>query len=136
MKTHHLFISHSWSYSDQYQRLINLLNERSYFRFKDYSVPSNDPILGERTDQALSDAIRRQMSPCGVVMITAGIYVAYRKWIQKEIEIARHGFQMAKPIVAIKPWANCRMSASVREAASRIVGWNTESVINAIKEVS
>ena len=38
MKTYNLFISHSWSYSDQYDRLIRLLRERAHFSFRDYSV--------------------------------------------------------------------------------------------------
>ena len=44
MRTFNLFISHSWAYVDQYQRLLNLLRDRSYFRFKDYSVPPDSPL--------------------------------------------------------------------------------------------
>ena len=136
MKTHHLFISHSWSYSDQYQRLIKLLEKRSYFNFKDYSVPRDDPIHDKGTDEALKEAIRQKMSPCGVVLILAGVYATHSKWILKEIELAERGFKVAKPIVAIEPWASSRASVAVREAASRVVGWNTESVVRAIRELS
>ena len=44
MKTYNLFISHSWSYPDAYERFINLLKARPYFAFKDYSVPPDDPF--------------------------------------------------------------------------------------------
>ena len=51
MRTHNLSISHSWSYSDEYDRLVRLLQQRRYFQFRNYSVPRDDPIhnaLGDR----------------------------------------------------------------------------------------
>ena len=136
MKTHNLFISHSWSYSKQYDRLVSLLQERSYFRFKNYSVPRNDPIHGAGTDAKLREAIRIQMAPCGVVIILAGVYASYSKWIDKEIALAEHGFGKRKPIIAIEPWGSERTSALVKEAADRIVKWNTESVVGAVRELA
>ena len=55
MRTHHLFISHSWACRDAYERLVGLLNRRPYFRFKDYSVPRDHPIHNARTVGALSE---------------------------------------------------------------------------------
>lgn len=136
MRTHHLFISHSWNYSDAYERLVDLLRNRSYFSFKDYSVPRNDPIHDAGTDAQLRQAIRRQMAPCGVVLILAGVYATYSKWIEKEIRLAKRDFNQPKPVVAIKPWASKRISIPVQEAADRIVGWNTDSVVGAIRKLS
>ncbi|OPY56750.1 MAG: hypothetical protein A4E55_01950 [Pelotomaculum sp. PtaU1.Bin035] len=42
--TYNLFISHSWTYSDAYDKLIGLLNSDPYFSYKNYSVPKDDPI--------------------------------------------------------------------------------------------
>ena len=39
-----LFISHSWTYSDAYDRLIDLLNAAPNFAYMNYSVPKDDPI--------------------------------------------------------------------------------------------
>ena len=36
---YNLFISHSWAYGDAYDGLINLLNKRRYFEYRNYSVP-------------------------------------------------------------------------------------------------
>lgn len=77
MKTYHLFISHSWSYSDTYERLVNLLRQKSYFRFSDYSVPRNDPIHNVGTDAELRAAIKEKMAYCSVVLILAGVYATY-----------------------------------------------------------
>ena len=136
MRTHNLFVSHSWSYSDNYDKLVALLRKRSYFRFKDYSVPRNDPIHDAETDYALREAIRNKMKPCGAVLVLAGIYATYSKWIDIEIDLAKSGFEKSKPIIAIKPWGSQRTSVLVKESADKIVRWNTESIVNAIRELA
>lgn len=133
MRTPNLFISHSWRYADQYGRLINLLKARKYFDFKDYSVPPDDPIHNARNDAQLRRAIRAQMIPCQVVLILAGVYATYSKWITIEIDLAQSGFNYPKPIIAIRPRGNTHISKRVQLAADEIVGWNTESIVRAIR---
>ena len=135
MKTYHLFLSHSWTYSDHYDRLISLLRARPYFAFKDHSVPKNDPVHDADSDAELRRAIRDHMQGCHVVLIIAGVYATYSEWINIEIDLAKNGFSDPKPILAIKPWGNVNISQPVREAADRIVGWNTESIVGAIREL-
>ena len=135
MRTHNLFISHSWSHSDAYERLVALLSRRTYFRFKNYSVPRNNPINNAKTDDALREAIRTKILPCGVVLVLAGVYATYRKWIDIEIELAKSGFSNPKPILAIEPWGSQRTSSLVKQSASRVVRWNTESIVKAIREL-
>ena len=61
--------------------------------------------------------------------------LTFRLWINKEIDIAQSGFSSSKPIIAIQPWAAEKTSTVVKNAADRIVGWNTKSIVNAIKEL-
>lgn len=128
---YNLFISHSWTYSDSYIKLVALLNARSYFSYKNYSVPKNDPIHHARYDYQLKEAIRAKMRPVSCVLILAGVYATYSKWINIEIELAQ---EMGKPIIAVEPWGAERTSAAVKNAADKIVGWNTYSIISAIRE--
>lgn len=130
---YNLFISHSWSYGDAHERLTDLLTARPYFFFKDFSVPKNNPIHNAPNANALYQAIYNQMRPSSVVLIMAGVYATYSKWINLEIQIAKKEFQVAKPIIAVRPWAQTNMSTVVQDAADEIVGWNTESVIAAIR---
>ena len=74
-----LFISHSWTYGDQHDRLIELLNNRPYFGFIDYSVPEDDPIHDAPYDWQLYEAIKNKIRPCHVVIILAGVYSTYSK---------------------------------------------------------
>ena len=128
--TYNLFISHSWAYSDAYEKLVNLLDEKPYFSYKNYSVPKDDPIHHANSDYQLKAAIKNQMQPASCVLILAGVYSTYSKWINIEIEIAR---SMGKKIIAVQPWGAERTSAVVKNAADAIVGWNTDSIVYAIR---
>lgn len=128
-----LFISHSWRYSTDYSRLVDLLNNRTYFPFYDYSVPKDDPIEDCRTDAQLKVAITARMKPASVAIFLAGVYATHSKWIRRELEIAR---EMDKPILAIKPRGNERVSTLVAEAADETVNWNTESIVAAIRRLA
>lgn len=136
MRTYNLFISHSWAYEDAYDRLVNLLNQDSSFHFRNYSVPKNDPIHNANSDAALYRAIVNQIAPSSVVLILAGVYSTYSKWINKEIEIAQSEFLVPKPILAIAPWGSEKTSTVVKEAADEIVQWNSSSIIAAIKRLA
>jgi len=135
-KTFRLFISHSWAYSDTYESLINLLSKPPAFPFIDYSVPRNDPIHRAGTDRALAEAIRRQMAPCHAVLMLAGVYSTYSKWINNEIALAAGAFGSPKPIIGIAPWGQANLSSVVQEAAVSVVRWQKSSIENAIRVYS
>ena len=132
--TYNLFISHSWAYGDAYEKLIGLLDSKGgYFPYKNYSVPQNDPIHNAPNQVALRAAIERQIKPASVVLILAGVYSTYSKWINVEIEIAK---QFGKPIIAIEPWGSEKTSAVVKNAADKIVKWQTDSIVSAIRAIA
>lgn len=135
-KTFNIFISHSWSYADAYRRLINLLENRPYFHFVDYSVPRNDPIHNPSNDRELYEAIWNRMRPCHIVLIMAGVYSTYSRWINKEIRIAKKDFSNPKPILAIKPRGNINVSSVVGDNADAQVNWSTESIVRAIRRLA
>ena len=131
MQTYHLFISHSWNYADKHGRLVELLSAHPSFSFKNFSVPPETPIVGALNDMQLELAIENKIRPCSAVLIMAGVYSTYSKWINKEIEIAK---RLGKVIIAIRPFAAERMSTVVRDAAHAECAWNTDSIVNAIRQ--
>jgi hypothetical protein len=133
MKIYNLFISHSWAYSDAYDGLVSLLDKRSYFEYRNHSVPKNDPIHTNGTDGELYGAIKNKVIYCNEVIILAGVYSSYSKWIDKEIKIAE---DLKKPIIAVEPWGSERTSRVVKEHADKIVKWNTESIVDAIRDLA
>jgi hypothetical protein len=128
--TYNLFISHSWNYSDTYEGLIKLLNANPYFDYRNYSVPKDNPIHNAPYVYQLKEAIRKQMQPVSCVIILAGVYSTYSKWINIEIELAK---SMNKKIIAVEPWGAERTSTVVKSAADQIAKWNTNSIIKAIR---
>jgi hypothetical protein len=132
MKTYNIFISHSWAYGDAYEKLVNFFNEASYFSYKNFSIPKNDPVHVS-TDKELKQAIENKISLCHSIVILAGVYATYSKWINKEIEIA---VAKGKPIIAIQPWAAEKTSQVVKNNADVIVGWNSKPIVQAIKDYS
>lgn len=130
---YNLFISHSWTYNNTYEDLTKLLDNANYFSYKNYSVPKDDPIHNANNDRELYNAIEEQIRHASVVLILAGVYSSYSKWIDKEIEIAQN---LNKPILAIEPWGLEKTSAKVKNYADRIVKWNTDSIVSAIRNIS
>ena len=127
---YNIFISHSWSYSDAYDKLISLLDDAPDFSYRDYSVPKDDPIHNANNERELRAAIKNQMQHASCVLILAGVYSTYSKWINIEIGLAQ---EMGKRIIAIEPWGSERTSTVVKSNANKIVKWNTSSIVNAIK---
>ena len=130
MSTYNIFISHSWSYSDQYQGLVRLLNNAPYFSYSNYSVPKDDPIHNTSNTYELKKAIRNQMQYASCIIILTGVYSTYSKWINIEIELAK---EMGKRIIAVEPWGASRTSDIVKKSADEIVAWNSSSIVSAIK---
>lgn len=132
MATYNLFISHSWAYTDAYEKVCSLLDNQvsaNGFNYKNYSVPKNDPINDANNDKQLRAAIEAQMKSASSIIILAGVYSTYSKWINIEIEIAQ---ALGKKIIAVQPWAAEKTSAVVKDAADHIVGWSGSSIVKAI----
>ena len=136
LKTYDLFISHAWRYNGDYYRLEKMLNEASYFYWRNYSVPEHDPKIDPNSEvgkQKLYDELKKQIRPVNCVIILAGMYAYYSYWINKEIEIA---LKYNKPILAVKPWGQERVPQAILDVADEIVGWNTSTIIDAIRRIS
>ena len=130
LKLYSLFISHSWTYGDAYDRLEEMLDEHPNFKWRDYSVPKDDPIHDAPNTVALERAIREQIEHAGCVLIMAGKYSTYSKWIGREIRIAK---ELGKPIIAITPWGADQISTVVKQNADEVVKWQSDSIVSAIR---
>jgi hypothetical protein len=132
LSTYKLFISHAWDYHDDYTRLVQLLKEANYFSYANYSVPKHDSF-GKMTPTQLKEEIRQQIRPVNCFLALCGVYMSYSDWIQFEIDFA---VSLEKPIIGIKPWGNINVSTAVSDVAKEIVGWNTDSILAAIRKYS
>lgn len=137
MSTHqiHVFISHAWKYTEDYDTLASWIFTESWssgqasLDFRNFSVPKDDPIHNAPTSKALKDAIFNQIARSHVIVIPTGMYASYSNWIQKEIDGAK---EYSKPILAVTPRGQQRSSGVVIDNAAEQVGWAKQSVIDGI----
>ena len=129
LRDYHILISHSWDYSNQYETIREWLNGAPYFCWTDYSVPINRPLLFSGVKN-LKQQIRTRISLCSCVIILSGMYVDYSDWIDFEIDTA---LALGKPIIGVRPWGQERIPAKVQDNACVMVGWNSDSIVNAVR---
>lgn len=132
LKEYKILISHSWDYDEQYQTVIGWLKDAKNFTCKDYSVPFSR-ALDVNSKRELKQKIRNRISHCNSVIILSGMYVPYSEWIDFEIDTA---VELEKPIIGVKPWGQQRIPAKVQDNAAVMVGWNSASVVKAVREYS
>lgn len=132
---YHIFISHAWKYGDEYTRLVGMLDAAPNFSYYNYSAPREKPLQNlDSTDvitkSQIKAAIDRKIICSNCVLVISGMYVAHREWMQYELDAA---VRMRKPIIAIQPWGAQKMPTAVSSVANEIVGWNTSSIVSAIR---
>jgi hypothetical protein len=132
LRDYGLFISHAWNYDQEYDGVIRLLNNAPLFNWRNYSVTRHN-ALDANSNRQLVIELSQQIQPVNCVIICSGMYVAHREWIQKEIEIAQN---YRKPIIGIIPRGNQAIPVAVQESAAEIVGWNSASLVDAIRRNS
>lgn len=130
LKTRMLFISHAWQYDTAYNTLVKWFNEAPNFSWKNCSIPSTD-ALPDKTTKGLAQGITRQLNPAQGVLIIAGMYAAHSGWIDYEISEA---IRLQKKIIGVRPWGQERLPVKVQHAANVLVNWNSQSIIDAIRQ--
>jgi hypothetical protein len=130
-----LFISHAWDYKADYEGLVSLLQQPDrFFRWKNISIPFDDPLPGiphlPKSNRCLVHQLDERISQADCLLVLAGMYAAHRAWIQSEIEAAQ---DFKKPIIAVAPRGQERFPDAVMKAAAKTVGWNRASIVNAIR---
>ena len=130
-----LFVSHAWKYGDNYNKLINLLDNAKYFSYYNYSAPSQKPLFPPgtpKTNQQIREMITNKIRPAQVVIVISGMYAAYSDWMQYEIDEA---VRMKKPIIGVYPWGQINAPYAVTSVATEMVRWNTDSIVSAIRRL-
>jgi hypothetical protein len=131
-----LFISHAWDYKDDYEGVVSLLSPSWDFRWKNLSVPQEDPLPTlfrlPKSHRYLVRQLDERIAKSDCLLVLDAMYVAHRGWIQSEIEAAQ---EFGKPIIAIAPRGQERFSEVLKYAADEKVGWNRASIVGAIRRL-
>jgi hypothetical protein len=131
--SYHLFISHAWRYGDEYDRLVALLGKAPGFSWVNWSAPEDKPAIPDWMtvpSNVVLNEIAGKIGMSGCVLVIAGMYANYSAWIQAEMDIAR---RLGRPLIGIHPWGSEKMPHEVYARTVEDVGWNTESIVNAVR---
>lgn len=132
LHNYRIFISHAWDYSDRYKRAESFLDDANNFKWTNYSVPKDDSFKGMSSAE-LTEQMRRQIRPVQCVIIVSGMYINHSAWIQFEMDFAK---SLRKPILGIRRWGEQRTPQSVIDCADEMVGWNSSSIVDAIRRIT
>lgn len=133
-RRYELFISHAWDYKDEYEGIIRLLNSDPTFQWNNLSVPIDNPLpVLFHLPKSFRNIVRQldeRIARADCLLVLAGMYASHRGWIQSEIEAAK---DFHKPIIAVEPRGNERFPDAVMQVADDRVGWNSASIISAVR---
>lgn len=127
-----LFISHSWSYSERYNAMVSLLNNRSYFSFTNYSVPETQ-AFGPMASYKMKEELRDQIRPVNCVIIIGGMWANHSDWIKFEMDFAQ---SLNKPILGVRPRGAQMMPLAVANASNQVVYWTADSIVAGIRAIT
>ena len=136
LSNYRIFISHAWKYGEEYDRLVSMLESSPWFSFYNYSAPQEKPLAlssSNATDAEIGQAITAKIKNAQVVLVIGGMYTLYHEWMAYEVNEA---MRMGKPIIAIMPWGGVYMPLELQSKATRQVGWNSASIVKAIRELT
>lgn len=124
-----IFISHSWTYSEDLESLQRLLRERGYFNVEFLEASKKFPINSEYAPY-IKRVLKERILDSNIVLALAGIYASHSDWMIWEMETAKAN---GIPIVGIIPRGQQRISSEVLTRSIADVKWNTESIVSAIR---
>jgi hypothetical protein len=128
-KDYKIFISHSWSYTEDLEALQKLLNARGYFNVTFLEATKNTPVDSENAAY-VKTVLKARILQSNIILALAGVYATHSDWMIWELETAKAN---NIPIVGVIPRGQERISTEVYSRSIVDVKWNTESIVDAIR---
>ncbi|MEK0316635.1 TIR domain-containing protein [Cohnella sp. 56] len=131
---YHLYLSYAWNHNGACDELCELLRRIEQFDPAFTLIAPDHPANRSSDERALYQTIKAKMKFCDVVILLVGGYPDYSRWINKELIACRDGLH--KPVIAVQRDALDSASFIIKENADLMVGWDAESIIQAIKQIA
>lgn len=124
-----VFVSHSFSESDDYLRVFEFLESVDRFFYLNSSKPENVPESGGL--EAIKDELIAQIKECEAVIMLASLYLEKGDLAKYQMDVAEAN---EKPIIAIRPFGGIvEMPPDLAERASESTEWNEREIVDALK---
>mgnify|MGYP001388133938 CR=1 FL=1 len=99
----HVYISHSWSLGDDYDQLRAILADAD-LTVRLNGLPVDHPVHISSSDSEMRAEMRKRMVHTQALVVHAGTYERFARWVEEEINLAHYGFQVRRPVLAIVPF--------------------------------
>jgi hypothetical protein len=127
-----IFVSHSFSESDDYLRVFEFLESVDRFYYLNCSKPENVPESGGL--EAIKDELIAQIKESEAIIMLASLYVDKADLAKYQMDVAEAN---DKPIIAIRPFGGLlEMPADLAERANESVEWNEREMVDAVKRLA
>ena len=125
-----VFISHIHDDDHGLPRLKGLL-ARNGMVARDYSITADKPNQAKSERYIKSGVLAPQINACGTLVVYISPETKNSEWVNWEIEYAH---KQGKRIVGVWEWGerDCEIPKALERCGDALVGWNGESIIDAI----
>lgn len=125
-----VFISHVHEDDEGLSKLKDLVKKQG-LTLKDSSITSDKPNNARNPDYIMNQILKPRIDWCSVLVVYVTPDTKDSTWVEKEIEYAN---QQGKRIVGVWEQGSnqCEPPDALDKYADAMVGWNGESIIDAI----
>lgn len=127
----HIYISHSWSTGDSYDKLQRILRSAPECNGRLLCLPKDDPIHATGADYELRGEMRKLMTQAQILIVQVGAYDKLKRWVDEEIDLARGGFTHRRPVLAIVPFGHEALAAALEQRVDVLVPWSASEIVAA-----
>ena len=99
------------------------------FAYEYYSVSKDDPVQFLPSNKALANAIETQMKECSCLVILAGVYEEFKRWINLELDAAK---KLKIPVILVEAVSPKHTNFKEKRAAVATVKWDVKELGDAI----
>ena len=136
-KTKHVFVSHHHKDDASVDDLTQMLSGKGY-QLRNSSIrvkPDNQKRLDQNrvSDRTIARLLRMKMRWASQVIVVIGKETHQRPWVNWEVKAAH---QLGKPIIGVYENGlkdQVKIPDNLKKYATSIVGWRSESVIDALE---
>src|SRR6266404_3249017 len=123
-----IFVTHAWENSDEYLRVFEYLESQRNFFYRNYSTPDRRP---QRSEEALRENLRQQITPAEAIIALSSLYQAHQDLLTFQLRYAQASH---KPVILLKPFgAPQEVPKALLDLADEVVEWDERALVDAIR---
>src|SRR5262245_17033634 len=135
--TYDLFLTHAWRYTDEWQGLVALLDEKLPHKWRNWSLPWYDTSIEKLTPEGHAELIRLLKGQIAwasaIVVVPETVSTTEgRMWLDTQLEIAR---AHEKPVIGVLPTDGRPFPSELAARVSTVVPRDANEITQAVERL-